>query len=100
MSFEGVDFEEIGIKVKGTTCPADKDSSTWIQQFVTAENADLLAEYLSSHILHIEKCHISGAKAYLGIYREILSLHKPGSDINENFNFLKAFSLNVPMMWC
>lgn len=100
MTFKGIDYEEIGHKIAGDTKPEDIDSDAWVRSLVNAENFPLLKEYLQAHMEHVESCHISGASSYLGIYKAIEELWVDKGSIDDNFNFIKAFLVNMPMMWC
>ena len=97
-SFKGIDFEEIGTRISGHEIPAETESIDWVRDFITTQNVEVLYQFLLAHIEHVKNCHNTGAKNYLPIYNNIATLK--GLDKDNEFYFLKAFSLNYPMMWC
>lgn len=100
MSFKGIDYEEIGNKISGASRPENIEADVWVKSLITSENFPVLRDYLKAHIDHLNNCHTSGGTSYLGIYKAIDDLWVENGSDDDNFNFIKAFITNMPMMWC
>ena len=100
MILKGIDYEEIGNKLTDNQKPDDIEAHVWVSNLINSENFPILKEFLDLHIQHLESCHSTGAKPYLGIYKAISNLWVEGGSADDNFNFIKATLVNLPMMWC